>query len=217
MTGGEIALVAFIFALVYGAIVLPRLAERLGRAVRSERIGHSSEREAGHRLHQRPVRRGRANRAGAPRRRPPRRRCAAVDARRPGGRTTTTRRHHRRRRGWGARRDCADARVAGGGSHRRAVLRASRRRAGERGGRTGARGERLLSASRQRSNAREESRVARAGRSESRRRAEPALRSVVIVASGHPCRDARRRGRHRAHHLPAPGRRRKRGAAEHGQ
>ena len=32
MTRGEIALVAFIFALVYGAIVLPRLAERLGRS-----------------------------------------------------------------------------------------------------------------------------------------------------------------------------------------
>jgi len=31
MTRGEIALVAFIFVLVYGAIVLPRLAERLGR------------------------------------------------------------------------------------------------------------------------------------------------------------------------------------------
>jgi len=30
MTRGEIALVAFIFALVYGAIVLPRLAERIG-------------------------------------------------------------------------------------------------------------------------------------------------------------------------------------------
>jgi hypothetical protein len=29
MTRGEIALVAFIFCLVYGAIVLPRLAERL--------------------------------------------------------------------------------------------------------------------------------------------------------------------------------------------
>ncbi len=31
MTRGEIALVAFIFLLVYGALVLPRLAERLGR------------------------------------------------------------------------------------------------------------------------------------------------------------------------------------------
>ena len=30
MTRGEIALVAFIFALVYSAIVLPRLAERVG-------------------------------------------------------------------------------------------------------------------------------------------------------------------------------------------
>ncbi len=29
MTRGEIALVAFVFALVYGAIVLPRLAERV--------------------------------------------------------------------------------------------------------------------------------------------------------------------------------------------
>ncbi len=29
MARGEIALVAFIFVLVYGAIVLPRLAERL--------------------------------------------------------------------------------------------------------------------------------------------------------------------------------------------
>ncbi len=31
MTRGEIALVAFIFALVYGALVLPRLAERLAK------------------------------------------------------------------------------------------------------------------------------------------------------------------------------------------
>ena len=31
MTRGEIGLVAFIFVLVYAAIVLPRLAERLGR------------------------------------------------------------------------------------------------------------------------------------------------------------------------------------------
>jgi Sec-independent protein translocase protein TatA len=31
MTRGEIGLVAFIFLLVYGAIVLPRLAERLGK------------------------------------------------------------------------------------------------------------------------------------------------------------------------------------------
>ncbi len=31
MTRGEIAVVAFIFFLVYGAIVLPRLAERFGR------------------------------------------------------------------------------------------------------------------------------------------------------------------------------------------
>ncbi len=30
MTRGEIALVAFIFLLVYGAIILPRLAEKLG-------------------------------------------------------------------------------------------------------------------------------------------------------------------------------------------
>jgi hypothetical protein len=31
MTRGEIALVAFIFMLVYGALVLPRLAERLSK------------------------------------------------------------------------------------------------------------------------------------------------------------------------------------------
>ncbi len=30
MTRGEIGLVAFIFCLVYGALVLPRLAERIG-------------------------------------------------------------------------------------------------------------------------------------------------------------------------------------------
>jgi Sec-independent protein translocase protein TatA len=30
LTGGEFALVAFIFALVYGARVLPQLGERLG-------------------------------------------------------------------------------------------------------------------------------------------------------------------------------------------
>ena len=30
MTRGEIALVAFIFVLVYGALILPRLAERIG-------------------------------------------------------------------------------------------------------------------------------------------------------------------------------------------
>jgi hypothetical protein len=31
MTRGEIALVAFIFLLVYGALVLPRLAARFGK------------------------------------------------------------------------------------------------------------------------------------------------------------------------------------------
>lgn len=43
MTRGEIALVAFIFALSYGALLVPRWAERLGRR-RGSRVGPGSRR-----------------------------------------------------------------------------------------------------------------------------------------------------------------------------